>query len=71
MRQIAKDWLDYECIDAGDSEKLERWGNVVLRRPDPQAAWAKDNTEKLFWQMFWRRNYTFNNKQGLLKIIWK
>ena len=48
MRQIAKDWLDYECIDAGDSEKLERWGNVVLRRPDPQAAWSKDNNEKLW-----------------------
>ena len=48
MRQIAKDWQDYELIDAGDSEKLERWGNVVLRRPDPQAAWSKDNSQKLW-----------------------
>jgi len=36
---IAEDWKDYECIDAASGEKLERWGNVILRRPDPQAIW--------------------------------
>lgn len=35
----AKDWKDYELIDTGDGEKLERWGNVILRRPDPQIIW--------------------------------
>ncbi len=39
MRQIATHWKDYECIDAGGGEKLERWGDIVLRRPDPQAVW--------------------------------
>jgi len=39
--QIATDWNDYELIDAGDGEKLERWGPFVLRRPDPQAIWPK------------------------------
>ncbi|MGL5977525.1 MAG: class I SAM-dependent methyltransferase [Erysipelotrichaceae bacterium] len=39
MNQVAKNWVDYECIDAGGSEKLERWQNVILRRPDPQAIW--------------------------------
>ncbi len=32
---------DYSLIDSGDGEKLERFGKVVLSRPDPQALWAK------------------------------
>jgi 23S rRNA (cytosine1962-C5)-methyltransferase len=40
--QLADKWKDYELIDAGDGEKLERWGDYILRRPDPQAIWAKD-----------------------------
>ena len=36
---ITEDWNDYECIDTGDGEKLERWGKVTLRRPDPQVIW--------------------------------
>lgn len=39
MIYIAKDWTDYECIDTADGEKLERWGSVTLRRPDPQVIW--------------------------------
>jgi 23S rRNA (cytosine1962-C5)-methyltransferase len=34
-------WKDYELIDCGDFEKLERFGNVVLIRPEPQAVWTK------------------------------
>ncbi|MFD2865328.1 class I SAM-dependent methyltransferase [Mucilaginibacter antarcticus] len=34
-------WKDYELIDCGDFEKLERFGNVVLIRPEPQAVWKK------------------------------
>ena len=34
-------WADYELIDCGDFEKLERFGNVVLIRPEPQAVWPK------------------------------
>ena len=33
---------DYALLDSGDGEKLERFGNVVLSRPDPQALWAKN-----------------------------
>lgn len=43
MNQIAKDWVDYEVIDAGGKEKLERWNDVILRRPDPVAIWPVDN----------------------------
>ncbi|MCZ8513009.1 class I SAM-dependent methyltransferase [Paenibacillus filicis] len=35
----AQDWQDYELIDTGGGEKLERWGTIVLRRPDPQIIW--------------------------------
>lgn len=37
--RLSNEWLDYECLDAGNGEKLERWGNVILRRPEPQAMW--------------------------------
>lgn len=32
---------DYELLDSGEGEKLERFGTFVLRRPDPQALWGK------------------------------
>ena len=38
---IASEWKDYEVIDTGDGEKLERWKDIILRRPDPQAIWPK------------------------------
>lgn len=34
-------WLDYELLDCGDLEKLERFGTLILRRPEPQALWNK------------------------------
>ena len=38
-------WKDYELLDCGDFEKLERFGNIVLIRPEPQAVWSKNLTE--------------------------
>lgn len=40
---IADNWKDYEIIDCSGGEKLERWGNYILLRPDPQVLW---NTPK-------------------------
>ena len=37
--RAAADWKDYELIDASGGEKLERWGDVTLIRPDPQVIW--------------------------------
>ena len=42
---IASEWKDYEVLDTGDGEKLERWRDVILRRPDPQAIWPKQRPE--------------------------
>lgn len=44
-----KNWQDYELIDSGDFEKLERFGAYILRRPEPQAVWSKSLPEKT-WQ---------------------
>ncbi|HEY8391115.1 MAG TPA: class I SAM-dependent methyltransferase [Capillibacterium sp.] len=38
---LAEDWQDYELLDTGDGEKLERWGKYILRRPDPQVIWPR------------------------------
>ncbi len=43
MLILADGWKDYEIIDAGNGEKLERWKDIVLRRPDPQAIWPADS----------------------------
>lgn len=45
--KISTDWEDYQVIATGNGEKLEKWGNVKLLRPDPQVIWhAKTNLSK-------------------------
>ena len=41
-------WKDYMLIDASDGQKLEKWGDYYLVRPDPQAIW-QCRTEKKLW----------------------
>lgn len=41
---LADQWNEYEVIDTSGGEKLERWGNFILVRPDPQVIW---NTKKM------------------------
>ncbi len=41
-------WEAYELLDSGEGRKLERFGAVVLDRPDPQALWKKTNPDQ--WQ---------------------
>ena len=43
---LSDQWKDYELIDCGRGEKLERWGNQLLVRPDPQAIWNTPRTHK-------------------------
>ncbi len=38
---IANDWKDYEILDMSEGQKLERWKDVILARPDPQIIWKK------------------------------
>ncbi len=60
--EIARDWIDYEIIDMADGEKLERWGNIILTRPDPQIIWKnKSFPEK--WKDSYAR-YARSNTGG-------
>lgn len=42
---LADQWKDYEVIDCSKGEKLERWGNYLLIRPDPQVIWDTPRTD--------------------------
>lgn len=42
------DWKDYELIDCSDGERLERWNNIILIRPDPQVIWKTPKTNPLW-----------------------
>lgn len=60
--RIASDWKDYRIIDTSGGEKLERWGDTLLIRPDPQIIWdtPKENPD-------WNRaagHYFRSNKGG-------
>src|SRR5687768_2489168 len=44
-----ENWADYELIDSGNFEKLERFGAYILARPEPQAIWDKHLPESE-WQ---------------------
>ncbi len=43
------DWKDYELIDCSSGEKLERWENQILVRPDPQVIWKSKRKNKLWY----------------------
>ena len=43
---IADNWKDYEVLDTSKGEKLERWGNYILIRPDPQVIWNTPRNHK-------------------------
>ena len=50
QEQLTPAFGDYELIDTGDFEKLERFGRYVTRRPEPQAIWRRTLSEEE-----WRR----------------
>ena len=56
---IAKEWKDYKILDMADGQKLERWGEVVLSRPDPQIVWKN----KSFPQKWNKINATYHRSK--------
>lgn len=46
--RAAAEWKDYELLDASDGERLERWGDIILVRPDPQIIWKTQKNDKLW-----------------------
>ena len=53
---VANNWKDYEILDMANGEKLERWGNITLIRPDPQIIWK----EKSFPEKWKNANAKYN-----------
>ncbi len=45
---LADKWKDYVLLDAAHGEKLERWGDITLVRPDPQAIWTSESNPKIW-----------------------
>jgi len=59
---LADGWKDYEVIDTSSGEKLERWGDYILVRPDPQVLWDTDRQD-----IRWKKknaHYHRSNKGG-------
>lgn len=71
MMLLADDWKDYELIDTGNGEKLERWGKYVLRRPDPQVIWPirKENGLWLNADAWYHRNQSGGGKWEFRKKL--
>jgi 23S rRNA (cytosine1962-C5)-methyltransferase len=59
---IAKDWKDYEVIDTSEGEKLERWGDYILLRPDPQVIWNTPKKHKMWKKL--NAHYHRSNRGG-------
>ena len=59
--QLTPSFGDYELIDTGDFEKLERFGQYVARRPEPQAIWRRSLDPTYIT--------TYNNARSLIRRI--
>lgn len=59
MINISDKWTDYECLVTGDGEKIERFGKIILRRPDPSIIWNKTKNDLWNkWDGFYHRSNT-------------
>lgn len=61
-------WKNYELIDASDGERLERWGDVILIRPDPQVIW-KTKKNNRYWTDFHARYFRSKSGGGGWKFV--
>ena len=57
--KIASEWKEYKILDMANGQKLEKWGNIVLSRPDPQIIWK----EKSFPNKWKEINATYNRSK--------
>lgn len=58
--KLADKWQDYKILDMADGQKLEKWGNVILSRPDPQIIWK----EKSYPQKWKEINATYHRSNS-------
>ena len=68
--RAADRWKDYELIDCSNGERLERWGDYILIRPDPQVIWSTPKINKL-WNRADARYIRSNTGGGRWEIYTK
>ena len=68
--RYSKDLKDYELLDMADGQKLEKWGEYILIRPDPQIIWKERKNPKL-WNMAHARYIRSNTGGGHWEILKK
>lgn len=68
MRSV-EGFKDYELIDADSGERLERWGDIILIRPDPQVIWSGERTNPLWYNA--HAKYYRSNSGGGHWEAWK
>ena len=66
--RYSNEFKDYELLDMANGEKLERWGDYILIRPDPQIIWNKKDNEKL-WNLAHARYIRSNTGGGHWEIL--
>ncbi len=65
LHLVSETWDDYELLDSGDNMKLERFGEIIVIRPETQALWKKQKPE--LWESA-HAIFTFRDKKGLWDI---
>lgn len=68
--RYSTDWKDYELIDASSGERLERWGDIILIRPDPQIIWNTPKKNPL-WRKAHARYHRSSSGGGQWEVIKK
>ena len=68
--RYSKDWKEYELIDCSEGERLEKWGDITLIRPDPQVIWKTEKINKL-WRSADARYIRSNSGGGHWEIYKK
>ncbi len=68
---VSNGWEDYELLDTGEGERLERWGRFVLRRPDPQVIWPTTLGKKAWGEVHghYARNSNGGGRWSFLKEL--
>lgn len=66
--RVVTDFQDFELIDASDGERLERWKDIILIRPDPQVMWHGDRKNPL-WRDAHARYHRSNSGGGYWEML--
>lgn len=68
--RISSNWVDYELIDTSCGERLERWGDIILIRPDPQIIW-NTKRENPLWRQAHAKYHRSNSGGGQWQVFKK